>query len=215
VPPDDLSVDDLCVLLVLLAEAREIDNNELDDTYGLRLTGKPKARLNDRKLVASRQVKGSLLAHKLTREGRTACDEALAGPLTHGGGAKVAALSAILLGLARHLKSEGKSSLADIFRADEPQPTPPPSGTADIEAALRQAYRRAAQGAGDWVYLDKIRAELPDVPKSELDRTLKQLARAKHVHLAPNDYQSSLSPAQRKAAIKIGGRENHLIMIED
>jgi hypothetical protein len=201
---------------VLLAEAREIDNNELDDTYGLRLTGKPKVRLNDRKLVASRQVKGSLLAHKLTREGRSVCDEALVRPLAHGGGAKVAALSAILLGLARHLKIEGKSSLADIFRADEPPPpAPPPSDTANIEAALREAYRRAAKGAGDWVYLDKIRAELRHVPTSELDRTLKQLARAKRVHLAPNDYQSSLLPAQRKAAIKIGGRENHLIMIED
>jgi len=201
---------------VLLAEAREIDNNELDDTYGLRLTGKPKERLNDRKLVASRPVKGSLLAHRLTREGRAECDDAMAGPLARGGGAKVAALSAILLGLARHLKDADKSSLADLFRADDepPPPAPPLSGTANIEAALREAYRRAAGRAGDWVQLDKIRADLRHIPTPELDRTLKQLARAKRIHLAPNDYQSSLSPAERKAAIKIGGRENHLIMIE-
>jgi hypothetical protein len=217
VPSHDLSVDDLCVLLVLLAEAREIDNNELDDTYGLRLTGKLKVRLNDRKLVASRQVKGSLLAHRLTPEGRAACDEAMAGPIAHGGGAKVAALSAVLLGLARHLKNEGKSSLADLFRADEPppSPTPPPLGAKNIEASLLDAYRRAAKGAGEWVHLDKIRAELRHVPESDVDRALRQLARAKRIHLAPDDYQSSLSPAERQAAIKIGGRENHLIMIED
>jgi hypothetical protein len=216
-PPNDLTIDDLCILLVLLAEAREIDNNEMDETYGLRLTGKPKERLNRRKLVASRQVKGSLLGHRLTPEGRAVCDEALATRLGHGGGPKVAALSALLLGLARHLKNEGKSSLAEIFRADEPtlSPVRPPSGEDGIETSLRRAYQSVTGTERRYVRLEEVRVVLSHIPKSELDRTLKQLAKAKRIHLAPDDYRGSLSTAQRAAAITFGGRQNHLIMIED
>lgn len=216
-PLNDLSVDDLCILLVLLAEAREIDNNELDETYGIRLTGKLKDRFNKRKLVASRQVKGSLLGHRLTPEGRAICDAALAGPVAHGGGPRTAALSALLLGLGRHLKNEGKSGLADIFRADEPTPSSaaPPSDEGGIEATLRQAYLSVTGTERRYVRLEEVRAVLHNVPKADLDRALKKLARAKRIHLAPDDYQGSLSAAQRSAAVTFGGRQNHLIMIEE
>lgn len=80
---------------------------------------------------------------------------------------------------------------------------------------IRQAYRDASGGSKGFVRLDEVRARLGHIPQDEVDRELKQMAREKLVHLAPNDYQFNLTPEQRAGSVEFGGRANHLIMVED
>lgn len=90
-----------------------------------------------------------------------------------------------------------------------------PSVAPAAETSLRQAYVSVTGAKRRYVRLSEVRALLGHIPRSELDGVLQQLARAKRIHLAPDDYQGSLSPAQRAAAVTFGGRKNHLILIEE
>jgi hypothetical protein len=75
-------------------------------------------------------------------------------------------------------------------------------------------YRQLAAKQGDWVRLADLRSLLSGAKKPEVDRVLKEMSRARQAHLAPSPDPKSVTAADRDAAIRIGGEDNHLLMVE-
>jgi hypothetical protein len=67
---------------------------------------------------------------------------------------------------------------------------------------------------GGWLGLVKLRAELSDVPRADLDAALVRLYQAPGVSLVPEENQKTLTTADRAAAVEIGLQDKHLIAIQ-
>lgn len=83
------------------------------------------------------------------------------------------------------------------------------------EGAIRGAYgdlvERTPTG---WVNLADLREKIGDkMTRDELDAALKTLVREHKGILVPESDQSSLTPRDRKAALRIGGQYKHLLFI--
>jgi len=62
--------------------------------------------------------------------------------------------------------------------------------------------------------LVRLRAELADVSRHELDTTLERMYSQDGVSLIPEENQKVLTSADREASVEIGGQYRHLIAIE-
>ncbi|MDZ7932176.1 MAG: hypothetical protein U5N21_19865 [Rhodococcus sp. (in: high G+C Gram-positive bacteria)] len=105
---------------------------------------------------------------------------------------------------------------SEIFspRADEPAPVEKIDTTVDIEASIRAAYARLAREPGCTVRLSRLRNELRDIPRTDLDDALARLRRAADVSLIPEENQKTLTDEERAAAVVVGNQQNHLLSIE-
>jgi hypothetical protein len=65
------------------------------------------------------------------------------------------------------------------------------------------------------VDLVRLRAELTDVSKHELDAALTRMYRIPGVSLIPEENQKTLTAQDRAAAVAIGDQDKHLIAIEN
>jgi hypothetical protein len=205
---EDLSVKERAVLFALMGEAREVSNPELAECAGFRLDGKERRRLNDLKLVDSRKV-GRTYAHELTDAGWDWCaTHSSEGPQGRASSME-GALYAVLGGLARYLEYS-EQSLADVFQQRDPEAPEKPGDFAEL---IRAAYLRLASEPGKFVKLRELRAELINVPRSELDSSLEGMYRAQQVNLVPQSNQQALTQADRKSALRIGGEAKHMISI--
>jgi hypothetical protein len=205
---EDLSVKERAVLFTLMGEAREVSNSELAERAGFRLDGQERRRLNDRKLVDSRKV-GRTYAHELTDAGWDWCAAQSSGAPKGRASSMEGALYALLGGLARYLEYS-ELSLADIFQQRDPEA---PEKPGDIAELIRAAYVRLASEPGKFVKLRELRAELSDVPGSDLESSLKEMYRAQQVNLVPQSNQQALTQADRESALRIGGEAKHMISI--
>src|ERR1700722_13807371 len=204
----DLSVKERAVLFALMGEAREVSNSELAERAGFRLDGQERRRLNDLKLVDSRKV-GRTYTHELTDAGWDWCTtHSSEGPQGRASSME-GALYAVLGGLARYLEYSGQS-LADVFQQRDPEA---PEKPGDIAELISAAYLRLAREPGKFVKLRELRAELSDVPPSDVDSSLKEMYRAQQVNLVPQSNQQALTQADRESALRIGGEANHMISI--
>lgn len=232
-PDKALSLPEIAALLVLMIEAREISNVELQERHGLTLTGIPRRNLNDLKLVESRK-EGRAFVHVLTDAG-WACltDELRAGiVIPQRSGSAGTALRAVLSGLQGFMERSGHS-LADVFAestdpattssSGDPAPTtassgdPAPSAATpapDVEERIRAAYRELASKPGAWVSLKEIRPLLGDVTRATVDEALVRMNRMPDVNIVPEANQKKLSREDRDAAVTIGEQEKHLLWIE-
>jgi hypothetical protein len=109
-------------------------------------------------------------------------------------------------------------------RAAQPHSVPAPVKPARVKPAravpvpdqVRAAYQALAGEAGDWVSLTQVRARLADgLDRQAVDEVLAQMGRTPGVHLVPETAQFNLTPADRAAAVRIGGRDQHLIRVDD
>jgi hypothetical protein len=205
---EDLSVKERAVLFALMGEAREVSNSELAERAGFRLDGKERRRLNDRKLVDSRKVVRTY-AHELADAGWDWCATHLSEVPQSRASSMEGALYAVLGGLARYLEYS-KQSLADVFEQRDPEA---PAKPGDIEEFIRAAYLRLASEPGKFVKLRELRAELTDVPRSEVDSSLEAMYRAQQVNLVPQSNQQALMQADRESALRIGGETKHMLSI--
>jgi hypothetical protein len=205
---EDLSVKERAVLFALMGEAREVSNSELAERAGFRLDGKERRRLNDRKLVDSRKV-GRAYAHELTDAGWDWCATHLSEGPQGKASSMEGALYAVLGGLARYLEYS-EQSLADVFQQRDQEA---PENPGDITELIRAAYLRLAGEPGKFVKLRELRAELSDVPFSELNPSLEGMYRAQQVNLVPQSNQQALTQADRESALHIGGESKHMISI--
>jgi hypothetical protein len=202
---DRLTSQDVSALLTLMTIAREIDNTELAELTGLRITGETRRRLNDQKLVTSTRAGNKPFVHDLTDKGWVRCRSELSTaerPERPGYFGYV--LFAMLKGLDRFLARDGRE-LADVF-----QPA-----TADLDTLIRLAYRKLAKEPKDWVRLADLRPLLNGAGTSDVDGVLKSMSRARQAQLSPDPDRKSLTAADRAAAVRIGGEDNHLIAIEE
>ena len=214
-----LSLKETAILLLLMAEAREISNPELKKRYGLTLDGKERNHLNDLKLVESWKT-GRSFTHVLTDQGWARCIEELAtdAPWPKSGSVG-AALHGVLAGLRRYL-AYSKLSLADVFaRRDEAATeditavTPAAQAAGDLEERIRTAYARLAKEPAAWVSLARLRPLLGDVPRAEVDSALTRMYRMPGVNLVPESNQKVLTREDRQAAVRIGDQDKHLLSI--
>jgi hypothetical protein len=227
---DKLSVPETAALLVLMVEAKEVSNPELQEKYALTLTGKPRAKLNDLKLVESRK-QGRSFVHLLTDAGWARVAEELRNGINAPTGSGGAALRAVAAGLQRYVGRTG-TSLAEIFAQDEdvlpeeapewdvmPQavaawePTSAAEPVIDVESRIREAYRKLADKPNTWVSLTHLRPLIGDLPRAEVDATLRRMIALPDVHIVPFENQKMLSPEDREAAVIIGDQATHMILI--
>jgi hypothetical protein len=198
-PEERLTLSERCVLLVLMAEAREMTNADLRAIAGLKLDGKPRKRLNDLGLVDSPKV-GQAYVHELTDAGALWCAEELSGERPARSGSAGGALYAVLRGLRRHLDDTGHT-LPEIFKAD-------------VQSRVEAAYADITGGSGESIRLAAIRERLEGVPKAEVDRALELLARRPDVHVRAESDQKTLTEQDIEAAVVLGGTPRHRLTIE-
>ncbi|MEV4319767.1 hypothetical protein [Actinocrispum sp. NPDC049592] len=194
-----LTLTERCVLLVLMAEAREMTNAELHAVAGLTLDGKYRNHLNGLGLVDSTKV-GRAFVHELTDKGTLWCAKELLGERPARSGPAGGALYAVLHGLQRHLDENGQP-LGVVFRAD-------------VKGQVEAAYAEITGGSGESVRLADLRDRLNGVPKSEVDRALELLARRPDVHVRSEADQKTLTELDIQAAVVLGGTARHRLMIE-
>ncbi|MFJ1458097.1 hypothetical protein [Nocardia sp. N2S4-5] len=198
-PDDRLTLSERCLLLVLMAEARELTNAELYARAGVKLDGRYRRHLNELGLVESVKP-GRAYVHELTEKGTKWCAAELSSGRPARSGCAGGALYAVLAGLGRHLDDTGRM-LVDVFRPD-------------VASQVEAVYAKMSHGDGTPVRLAILRERLNDVPKGELDRALEQLARRDGVHVRAEADQKTLTDRDREAAIVLGGTERHLLTIE-
>ena len=218
---DQLSDDHISALFALMGAAREISNNELFERAGFRIDGKLRTTLNDSHLVTSSRQGNKPFVHELTDAGWKRCQDELANGPLKSSKYLAGAFHMVLGGIGRQLKRE-KRILANVFPQEETtateQPVPPTAVTPTAEpvtdTTIADLYRKLADKQGDWVRLAKLRPLLGEVARTEIDRVLREMSKARRAHLSPDPDRKSLTAEDRDAAIRIGGEDNHLIMVE-
>lgn len=209
-----------------MAENAELSNPEIREKYspGLELTGKSRHKLIDAKLIECRKD-GRVFRFSLHDPGWLWCREELTRAVPANSGSAGHALYAVLGGLERYLDRSGQS-LAQVF-GDQPAESlsaPLPVGSSsttanpslpadEIEQTIRRAYRKLAKPEGSWIGLADIRKELGGVPKRDVDGVLVLMARMPGVQIEEETNQKTLEGMDRDAAVRIGGRDQHVLAI--
>ncbi|WP_341718450.1 hypothetical protein QQG74_01195 [Micromonospora sp. FIMYZ51] len=212
---DDLTASESAILVVLMAEAREVLNTELRDRYGLDVRKPQRDKLTRLHYVAARKS-GSTYALQLDDKGWVRVQHDFDFTL-RGAAALGAALTALQNSLReRVLARSGCATLTELFalsdvRAPAAPAVPAPPGS--LPARVVSAYHALAAEPGAWVSLRRLRPFFADLPREELDDALRQLSRSNGVHLTPESNQKTLTEADIKAALRLGGQENHLLAI--
>ncbi|MFD6259939.1 hypothetical protein ACWIF8_17640 [Micromonospora chalcea] len=212
---DDLTASESAILVVLMAEAREVLSTELRDRYGLVVRKPQRDKLTRLHYVASRKS-GPTYALQLDDKGWVRMQSDLDFTL-RGASALGAALTALQVHLRdRVLGRSGCATLAELFaltdvRAPAASPAAEPSGS--LTARVVSAYRALADEPGAWVSLRRLRPFLADVPRDDVDEALRRLSRSEGVTIAPESNQKTLTEADVAAALRLGGQENHLLAI--
>ncbi|HCU49616.1 MAG TPA: hypothetical protein DGG94_07425 [Micromonosporaceae bacterium] len=210
-------------LFLLMAEAREVSNSELQQRYGISITGVDSAALVDNKLATVRKDRS--LLHELTDDGWAEAKKIMAGGYVKPSGASPASatLHAVLAALHRYMQ-RSQSSAADIFAATTP-PTPTSATTkpksssrkpkagepVNVQARIRNAYKRLRRDPIIWVGLAELRADLDYISTPDVDQALQQLLEKKKIRLIPEENQKTITSADQDAAIVVSGEPKHLI----
>lgn len=191
-------------MFTLLVLGREVPNPELREIVGFTLDSKERVELNKHGYVTSRK-RGRALAHTLTERGVAWCRGELGRKTPPPPKARSLLVPALYLLLGA---LDEKLSLNEVF-AQHAELT-----RSEIEQRIRTAYRTLAGDSHDWVGLVDLRPMLGGAATEEVDAVLKELSRAGQVSLVPESNRKALTAADREAAIRIGGEDNHLISIE-
>ncbi|MFD1937124.1 hypothetical protein ACFSKW_37200 [Nonomuraea mangrovi] len=203
-----LSVPQISVMIVLMAEADEVTNPELKERYNITLDGKDRRHLNDLKLVESHK-RGRSFAHVLTDDGWARLAEEIRAGVKVTSGSNGAALRAVLAGLVRFL-SRTDQRFGDVF---QPAQAAAEDGVQDVEARVRAVYAELTREPGGWVSLTDVRVRLADVPQNVMDEALRSLNRQPDVVMVPEDNQKALRPEDRRAALAVGDQDKHYLSI--
>ncbi|MFC0003765.1 hypothetical protein [Micromonospora siamensis] len=211
----DLTPNQINALVVLMAEARSLTNTELKELAGFALTGKDNARLVAAGLVETDRTQRPF-AHELTDRGWKVVRELhRAGPPARSGSA-TRSLVTLLANLHRSL-DRLRVSHGEFFKQagiEEPAVVADaPASTAEVEAAIRDAYRELAGTTGEWVRLADVRDRLAGHDRSTVDAALRALARRDGVRVIPVANSKSLTARDRAAAVRIGDEDNHALSI--
>lgn len=216
-PDDDLTPVQRSVLLVLMAEARQVPNAYLTSDRKLELA---KARRDDleRRGLIKVEMKGRRVFVDLTERGWRWCRELRPDEVPPHAGHGGSAAYTLLAGIQRYLDRHDLSLPEFFSRLSEPEPSPPEptedvTAPTDVEARIRKAYEELAPNPGAWVKLADLRPLLGGVARSEQDQALVKLNRTQDVSIVPESNQKVLMDRDHAAAVRIGNQFKHLIAI--
>ena len=218
--PNELSGVEQAVLLVLMAEGRPVPNPELEK-LGPALKPLYRNRLKDKKLIDV--IPGVPMKLELIEKGYELCGQLIGTEPPPGVRGQGKALYTVMKGLRRYFDRENLE-LSEVFIANvDATPTdvkstvPPAKSTPDgnLKSRVRSAYGRLADEPGSLVTLVRLRAELTDIPRRDLDAALVEFDHQRGVSLVPQEDQKLLTDEDRAAAVRIGVKDNHLIAIEN
>ncbi|MEV6032921.1 hypothetical protein AB0L65_17315 [Nonomuraea sp. NPDC052116] len=197
------------LLLGLMTLGGTASNPELLAHVGDKLDGEPRRRVNKLGLVTSEKP-GRSYHHTLTEDGWAWCVTELEGSAPERGGSLGRTLYGVLRMIKGYLDAADLSLAEFVVKAREGGATAPDDPT----KAIRDAYWHLAREPQDWVLLTRLRAQLGDVPREEVDEALRQLERLPDVHLVPEADQKTLTDEDRESAVVVGGVSKHLLAIE-
>jgi hypothetical protein len=205
----------IAALIVLMAEAREISNGELQDLVGFTLTGRDRVGLVDLKLIESRKLDRSF-AHQLTEDGWRTCKNLAEAGAPVRGNTLGRALYVLLAELQQALE-RARLSHAEFFTAEQVEDIEgvDPVAADVLDSRIRSAYHSLAKEPEGWVGLADLRPALGAVDRAEVDAALRKLSRVPGVRLHPLANFKSLTVADREAAVRIGDEDIHALAIED
>lgn len=206
VHPDELTGGEQAVLLVLMAECRPVPNARLKD-LGPDLTKSQRENLQRKELI---EVRGKPMVVELTEKGWRMCRAIVGTDAPSGVTGQKKAMYTVLKAFDRYL-TDADLALADIITpaADEPAAV---AGN-DVEGRIRSVYAELANRPGGWVSLARLRGQLADVDRDDVDSVLRNLLRSRGISLIPEENQKVLTEADDVAAVVIGGEKNHLMAI--
>jgi hypothetical protein len=208
-----LTPTQLQALVVLMAEARELTNNELKELAGFTLTGTDNKKLETLGLIATDRSHRPF-SHQLTDKGWHAAREIYASKPPKGATSAIKTLFVLLANLHRSLDrlqvSHGEFFKQGAVAAPIAVADTPPQGN---EARIRAAYRELATRPGDWVGLADLRERLGPVDRAAVDDTLRAMLRQDGVRIIPVANSKALKPRDRDAAVRIGDEDNHALAI--
>jgi hypothetical protein len=207
---DDLTPSESAILIVLMAEDREIANSELKKRFGLDVRKENREKLIGLRYVISTQRPRAGYFHVLDDKGwqRVQDDLNFINPRARALGAALTLIQENLR--ERVLPRVGYRSFAELFSRNDIAPV---QESGNLEVRLRNAYEALATEPGSWVALARLRPFFDDVPRADVDEALRQLGRAADVNLVPENNQKVLTDADRAAAVHLGGQDKHLLAI--
>ncbi len=198
---------DRLILLRLALEGGEAWNNEFKPT----LDRSDRDRLKEAGLIEAEQRKNPKSKRRsyhlaMTDRGWGWLSDNLAGTLPSGS-KPVQPLQRLLTQLKTYLDRQ-ETSFAEFLAARAAQEE-------SLSDRVKAVYGRLANGRENVrVRLAALRSELADVPRDQLDETLKELAQSGLASLYQLDDPSMIHAEDREAALHIaGGNERHIIYI--
>src|SRR4051794_1330558 len=138
--PVKLSLNQVAVLAILMAEARELSNTDPRELAGVTLTGTDRTGLSQLKLVEERKV-GNTYYFELSPAGWSTAAGLLAEQSRAKGltkGAATGALLALLGGVARGLAGQGHDPRAFFRGTPDPRPDSAPAASPPVEPPVGQ-----------------------------------------------------------------------------
>ncbi|GAB2829660.1 hypothetical protein GCM10027176_37510 [Actinoallomurus bryophytorum] len=203
---DNLTPAESATLMVLMAEAREISNPELNERYRITLTGKSRQKLNNLGYVKTWKV-GQAFVHVLDDKGWDRVHQGLNfdSPRARALGAALSALHDNLR--ERVLEHGAYRRFGEMFAHTAEAPVD------DLETRIRTAYGSLAPRPGAWLRHTDVRRKLADVPSEALDQAFLALSRAEDVDMMGEANQKILTAEDRRNAVRVGGQDTHLIAI--
>jgi hypothetical protein len=206
---DGLTPSESAILIVLMAEAREVLNTELKTRYGINVAKATREKLINMQLIASHKSGGTYV-HQLADKGwlRVQDDLDVSSPKARAIGGALAALHLNLRD--RVLPRTRYRNFTEMFSHTD---IAPPEAPTNLEIRVRHAYAALATEPGAWVALARLRPFFGDVSRADLDEALRRLNRAADVNIVPESNQKTLSTADTMAAVHIGGQDKHLLAI--
>jgi hypothetical protein len=197
----DLTVRDQASLFALMVVARPVTNRELRDLAGLEISAEVRRRANRRVELIATTKRGTVNTHKLTPAGKSWCESALAAGRPDGAKFPAGVLYAVLDSVGQYLARSG-TKFGEFFKPD-------------TEGWIRSTYTELTtrRPPGSWIKLTALRPWLEDVPRDVVDAELDRMIEQPDVHLMAELNQRSLSDADHKAAVEIGGESRHLLKI--
>jgi hypothetical protein len=208
-----LTPNQILVLVVLMVEARVLDNNELKALAGFSLTGTDNAKLEKLELVETDRSHRPF-SHQLTEKGWRVVRELPSAEPPKEGKSASRTLFTVLANLNRSLDRLHVSH-GEFFKQTAGTPVPPVDKPtiAEVEELIRAAYGELARATGNWVGLADLRGRLGNLDRASVDEALRAMVHRDDVRIIPVANSKALKPRDRAAAVRIGDEDNHMMAI--
>jgi len=208
-----LSLPERSALLALMALVDEVTNTDIYEACGFKIDRTVRERLIKLGFITAHQELRNAYVHELTEEGWRHCREEFVAEVP-AGARKADRLLTVILHRLEEFMDRSHVEIADVFVPPDIDDTESAQVPESVDEKIHSAYTSLTARPGAWVSLSRLRDSLPEISRDEVDEALLRLDLQPRVYLISEANQKTLSPADRKAAIHIGGEDKHLLSIE-